>query len=217
MKQDWEFIVYSHRQHPLHAQVAEAIFRLVPDTARLTIIREPGTAAQNSNRALDAARSRYLFLLDEDAILFQRLWLPAMLTLAAKPDFGIGSCGEVPNQEVAATMGPEAVIGGRATRRGWFPGYVLLMDLMRCKGLRFDENIPGAKAMSDVDICLQARARGLGCWLHKEAHVIHLEKPQEAGPRRAAGFTSTIEEEHSWGLAQAAYMTDKWGPRWLEI
>lgn len=212
MTRDFEFILYSHRQHPWHAELAESLFRTVPHTTRLTVIREPGTAAQNSNRALDMARARYLFLCDEDVVFFQSGWIESMLEMTKLPDFGLGSCEEVPNREAAAKRAVEAAMGPYVRCNG-MSGFVFLIDMQRMAGLRYDEEIPGAKSMSDIDWCLQARLlRGLGVYKNEGACVIHQAKPAEAAARLAAGFTSTKEQEdNEWWPAQCRYMDQRWG------
>jgi hypothetical protein len=212
LTRDFEFIVYSHRPHPWQAEFAESLFRVVPQTTRLTIIREPGTAAQNSNRALDIATARYLFLCDEDVLFFQEGWLEAMLGMTKLPDFGLGSCREVPNRERAAAEPQRAELGPVHKMNG-MAGYVFLFDMQRMAGLRLDEGIPGGKGMSDTDICLQARLlRGLGVYRNEGACIVHQAKPLEAGPRLAAGFTSTIEQEvREWWPEQCRYMDRKYG------
>lgn len=210
---DWEIIVYSHRPHPWQAEFAESLYRMVPQTTRLTIIREPGTAAQNSNRALEACQSRYLFLCDEDVLICQRGWVEAMLEMTRLPDFGVGSCLEVPTRAEAAKLPPEASVTGPFAKMNGVAGYVFLFDMQRMAGLRYDEAIPGGKGMSDTDICLQARLyRGLGVYRNEGAWVVHQAKPFDAKPRLEAGFSSTIEQEVSeWWPAQCRYMDRRWG------
>ena len=210
MKLDYEWVIYSHRPHRWQPIAAEAIVRLCPETIRLTVIREPGTAAMNLNRGLDICRSRYLFLMDEDCILKQVGWVGAMLAMTGKPDFGIGGCQEALTEEDAAALPPTAEHGPvvRVVRQ---PGYVHLIDTMRCKGLRFDEKCPGASGMTDIDICAQARiVKGLGVYRNNGAFVYHQVKVDEDSWRRA-NHHDLWTDMQKWYPEQVKYMDSKWG------
>lgn len=208
---DHEFVVFSHRPHPEQARLAEALVRTTAHTVRLTVLREPGTAHQNMNRALDiAGRTRYVFLMDEDAIPLQPGWVPAMLSTIGRGDAGLVGCRDARTPEEVTEAVKVGVQPGPVEAVQWLPGYVMLVDRQRTAGLRIDEAIPGRLGMSDKDFCLQIRARGLRIYKHLGVVVEHLDKPPDDVIRKARDVSLFSENLANFEL-QVAYMNQKYG------
>lgn len=216
MELDWEMVMFAHRPHADQVRLAESIARTVPGTFRLTMLREPGTCHVNMQRALEAARARYLFLLDEDVEFLQQGWLPAMLGAAKGESVGLVGCAEVKDAEGRARVlaeRPEAA-DGPVTRPHMVPAYVTLIDTLRCRGLKFDVDMPGLKGFSDTDFCYQVASRGLRVVRQEGVVVYHPWKPERDADRAAAGYTTT-KQEQEWFHQQVARMDERWGAgRW---
>lgn len=216
MNLDWEAILFAHRAHSDQARLAESLMRTTESTVRLTVMREPGTCHVNMQRALEAARARYLLLLDEDVEFLQKGWLHRLLTAVAAPDAGLVGCSEVKDEagrEKILRELPEAA-EGPVVKPHMVPAYVMMIDTQRCKGLKFDVDMPGLKGMSDTDFCYQVHSRGLRVYRHEGVYVFHPHKSQVDRERAAAGYT-TLVQERAWFHEQVARMDARWGQgRW---
>jgi len=166
------------------------------------------------NRVLLRSRSRYTVFLDEDVEILDNDWLDiAICDLKSVSDLGVVGCREIKDEfERALYRHSRNVLLATLTEplafATWVPAYVMVFDRSRCAALAADENIPGAKGMTDVDMCLQIRTHGLRVGIDHRVCVYHPHKrPQDRG----GNGVPTKAEELAWFDAQRAYMTEKWG------
>jgi len=208
-----EFVVFAHRPHISQSKVIESLARYYNGTVKVTVLRTPGTCQENCNRALDLATSPTICLLDEDIEFVEPIIDPMLEAFDRYPNLGVLGCTEAKAQDVL-----EAILKVPIENRGsspitlakWTPTYVSMVRRDRIGNCRFDERIPGAKGMGDLDFCLQVRqnaAREVGFY---SGVVYHPDKSSDDVARAKEGFT-TLALEHSWYPAQAAYMREKWG------
>lgn len=208
---DFEMIAFAHRPHPDQTRLAASLMVTVPSTVRLTVMREPGTAHQNMARALDMARERYLFLLDEDVEFLQQGWhAPLLAVIKGRGDAGLVGCAEVKDPEgrqkaLAIEAGAGPVVSVHMT-----PAFVWLIDRQRTAGIRIDADMPGLKGMSDNAFCTEIRLRGLKVYRHDGVIVYHPHKSAVDAERAAAGYT-TLAEEKGWWNAQVERMNAHFG------
>ncbi len=195
--------IYGHEFRPTHPVQMAAIGRTVDCSYDLVLIRERGTVHENINRVLDRARTRYLVILDDDAIPLRAGWLRGLVSaLKLHPDVGIVGVPQMRNlRSIRSWCSGWLIVDEQAgCLVSWVPGYVMAIDRTRASWLRADEQIPSPVGMSDVDLCLQAQSRGLRCLIDPRWPVYHPVKPMPARGR------AILEEQYK-------YMLRKWGSR----
>lgn len=209
-----DIAIWTHRWTPLLPRCAESVVAHARGNYNLVIVCEPGTCHQNMNRVLLRSRSRYTVFLDEDVEILDNGWLDVLLSdLHDAPDLGVVGCREIKDEFERALYGHTrnvflATLKEPVAFVTWVPAYVMVFDRSRCASLSFDEAIPGAKGMTDVDACLQIRKHGLRVGIDNRVCVYHPHKrPQDRG----VNGVPTKAEELAWFEKQRAYMTEKWG------
>jgi len=207
--------IWTHRWSPLIERCAAGVARHTRGDYDLIVVCREGTCHQNMNRALARSRSRYTVFLDDDVEILTDGWLEHLLAdLAAEETLGVVGCLEVkdPFAKALYREQPERFTRDCVERVTWIPAYVMCFDRGRFPCLRFDERIPGAKGMTDVDACLQLRRHGLGVALDRRVVVYHPHKTPEM---RHSDGVPTEEEERAWFEKQREYMAEKWGEMYI--
>jgi hypothetical protein len=91
----------------------------------------------------------------------------------------------------------------------WTPGYFMGFDRRKFPHLRFDEAIPGANGMTDVDFCLQIRQLELEIVQDNRIVIHHPQRDED--DIRAIEQRPTCKQQAIWYHDQIAYMRHKWG------
>jgi hypothetical protein len=199
---DLDVATYSHRHSHWQIQAAESVARYTKQSYRFIQICEPGSAHVNLNRVLEQSTAPYLVILDEDASLVSEIWLSCFLQTIARPDVGlVGAFQKRSTYQEPPDLETHVV--------PWTPGYFMGIDRQKFPELRFDEAIPGANGMTDVDFCLQIRERELQIVQDYRIQVYHPQRDEDE--IRAVEERPTIKQQAIWYHDQMEYMRHKWG------
>jgi hypothetical protein len=213
-----DLVMWAHRRHPIQEKLKASVEALTSGDFAYHEMIFPANCHVNQNRAFRTGEARYVCILDEDVQVIQREWIWHLIEVMEKdPKAGIVNCTEVKTladrDRWIHAFAQEPVVS--ATQWiPWAPAYVSLFDRERTPDLTWDEQIPGRKGMSDVDISLCVRELGLRCVRHLGVCVYHPDKGDEDA-RRALETTSKREELDVFP-AQHEYMVKKWGRKYLE-
>jgi len=202
-----EIGIYMHRWSELQVRAIESIAR---HTKRhqysILVTQQPGNCHENMNRLWRRFSARYAVMMDEDVVVLQDGWLDALIgALESDSELGVVGCSEVKTLPPSV---PEPA-NTSLSYRSWVPAYVMAFDRERVPFLLFDEGIPGAMGMTDLDACLQILDKGLRVASHPEVLVFHPARDDDdvrRGEQRPA-----LAELKSWYPEQVAYMRMKWG------
>lgn len=209
-----DICIWTHRWSEWLPKCAESIARHTRGNYNLIVVCEPGSCHENMNRVLARSHSRYTVFLDEDVEILTSGWLDILLDdLRQQEDLGVVGCREVKDEFPRALYLRDAqrfldsVKSAGLQEATWVPAYVMVFDRQRYPTLHFDEDIPGLKGMTDVDICLQLRKHGLKVARDMRVVVFH---PHRRESERGRNGVPTKEQELEWFAKQRAYMTLKW-------
>jgi hypothetical protein len=205
--------VWTFRYSDLQVRCIESVARHTFGSYNLMLVCEPGNCHVNMQRVLDRNTSRYLCFLDEDVEILQPGWLDVLIAdLEDYPDVGVVGCREFKDKkdrdELVQLGGPIAMtLENPLNFRTWIAAYVMVFDMERCAGIEVDQNIPGHKGMTDVDLCFQVRAKDLKVARDERIVVYHPFK------NRAEQARYDLPDEEvvlGWFPAQREYMKKKW-------
>lgn len=184
-------------------RAAESVARYTKQSYRFIQVCEPGSAHVNLNRVLERSSARHLVILDEDASLTNEDWLDNFLLTIEKDRVGLVGAYQ---KRTAYQQPPDQKIHVVP----WTPGYFMGIDREKLPELRFDEAIPGANGMTDVDFCLQIRQLQLEIVQDYRIQVLHPQRDED--DIRAVEQRPTCKQQAIWYHDQMEYMRHKWGP-----
>ena len=202
--------------------------RVVADP-RVEVLRAPGPFNYSAinNRAVQAAETPLVLLLNNDIVVRDRDWLREMVSQATRPGVGIVGARLVYADERVQHAGVILGIGGVAGHShkyanpldiGYFGRLVLAQDVSAVTGacmlMHRDlflqagglDEVDLSVAFNDVDLCLKVRVAGHRVVWTPYAELYHLESASrgvEASHAQIARFNR-----------ESAVMRDRWGS-WL--
>lgn len=216
-----DILLFMRRVGPYHEEQLASLARHTKQSYNLICAYEPDTTAfECVNRAVSRSRSRWMALVDDDVIFLEDFWLATLIDILRQhEDFAVLTPMEVKTKEELAAFrrDPDNCFPYRRIRLGetnWNPGYVLLFDRDKAQDLYADEKLPGRYGMSDLDMCLQARAAGFRVGMTGQVYVYHPWKIKDREWRERYDMVQD-EKEHEMHLLQQAHMIAKWGDFYL--
>lgn len=210
-----DLLIYTHRWSPLQVRLIESIASHTKHHQyAIHVVQRTGSAHINLNRAWRRATANYAVIFDEDVQLLQDGWLDGLI-MALEQDQSLGIVGCQDLQTDAQLCNITEPYGVVLEYREWVPGYVMAFKRERVPFLRFDEAIPGAMGMSDLDACLQITSHQLKVARNLQVVVYHPMRIEDE--TRIREERPTMAQLEEWFPAQVGYMIQKWGETYSRL
>lgn len=216
-----DILMFMRRVGPHHPDQMGAIARHTKQSYNIICAYEEDTTAyQCLNRAIDRSTSRWMCVIDDDAIPLQDYWLRDMIdVLERHDDVGMIGASEVKSEADLEDLMNNPLHFGKesdlvvAVR--WVPGYFTIFDREKVPHVRCDEGFAGRYGMSDLDLCLQVREAGLDVAYSFKTTMYHPWKNPNSAFRDKYQMEQP-EAELPLHEKHREYMFKKWGQFYLE-